>query len=285
MNACLTHKILSIPSSILIYTLQGDGDPPGNARKFVKKLLTSENAGNNILSEMRYALLGLGDTNYTNFAGGPKRLERAMKKQGATSFYETAFADDGTDLEGTVEPWIEGLFEGGALEKFLRDYEKMRFLPPYSGDISPLTGMKTTPSPISDITDVNTKKYSELKTEEDEESDSSDLFIPDLLRDTTLALTNLSLPPLFPIHLQLQYEEDSSVPEYLVENAVPHSVAAGDVIYCNISEAKSLTRNDAIKHCIEMKFTSDNLFPYSPGDSFGICCQNSSSEVEWLIKR
>lgn len=94
---------------VFVCSTTGDGEVPGNARKFMRILCRKTHA-TALLGNLRYALLGLGDTNYSTFCGGPKTLERGLKKLGATSFYPAGFADDGTDLELVVEPWIEGLW-------------------------------------------------------------------------------------------------------------------------------------------------------------------------------
>lgn len=64
----------------------------------------------NYLSNMEYALLGLGDTNYTTFLGYPKSVERQLNKMGAKQFYKSGWADDAVGLEIVVDPWIEGLW-------------------------------------------------------------------------------------------------------------------------------------------------------------------------------
>ena len=61
------------------------------------------------LSKVEYALLGLGDTNYTTFLGFPKSVERQLAKLGAKQFYKSGWADDAVGLEIVVDPWIEGL--------------------------------------------------------------------------------------------------------------------------------------------------------------------------------
>ena len=105
---------------ILINACLGDGELPENARKFVRSI-GKKSLPDNYLEHLSYALLGLGDTNYSTFCGGPKRLEKALKSRGALCFYSTAFADDGVDLEETVEPWIDGLFP--ALEAYFAAFK------------------------------------------------------------------------------------------------------------------------------------------------------------------
>lgn len=55
-----------------------------------------------ILSNVKFAMLGLGDSNYDVFNGGAKKVEQALKKAGAKPFVPTALADDGT---GFFAPW------------------------------------------------------------------------------------------------------------------------------------------------------------------------------------
>ena len=62
------------------------------------------------LSGMEYALLGLGDTNYTTYLGFPKGVEKQLQKLGARQFYKSGFADDAVGLETVVDPWIENLW-------------------------------------------------------------------------------------------------------------------------------------------------------------------------------
>lgn len=50
---------------IVITSSTGDGDPPDNAIKFWREIRKMEGC----LNHLDYALLGLGDTNYTNFCG------------------------------------------------------------------------------------------------------------------------------------------------------------------------------------------------------------------------
>lgn len=78
----------------MVSSTTGDGDQPENAeplwRKIKKKSLNPDH-----LNKLRFTILGLGDSNYSQFCNGPKTLHRRMVDLGATTFYEPDWADDG----------------------------------------------------------------------------------------------------------------------------------------------------------------------------------------------
>ena len=92
---------------IIVTSSTGQGDPPENAVKFQRALLADEKPD---LSNIKYTILGLGDTNYENYQGFPKRVEKLMKEAGAQEFYERGAADEAEGLEEVVEPWMENLW-------------------------------------------------------------------------------------------------------------------------------------------------------------------------------
>jgi len=93
---------------VFICSTTGDGDLPETAFKFWNKLKRlNEDSG--FLKKMKYALLGLGDTNYTTFCGGPKQLHKKFQELGAECFYGPFWADDGTGLDLEVEPFKDGM--------------------------------------------------------------------------------------------------------------------------------------------------------------------------------
>ncbi|KAH7644757.1 methionine synthase / sulfite reductase-like protein [Dermatophagoides farinae] len=95
----------SINQSILF-----PSDPPDKATKFFRWLrrLKRENKQTEF-KHLTYALLGLGDTNYDNFANFSKQLNKFFKELGAIPYIEPAFADDAVGLELVTEPFIENL--------------------------------------------------------------------------------------------------------------------------------------------------------------------------------
>ena len=92
--------------------------------KFWRKL-RPKSLSSTFLSQLQYALLGLGDTNYNQFCAGPKQLHRRLQELGAATLLAPAWADDGTGLEEVVEPWMEQLWQAlaapGGLEGGMAD--------------------------------------------------------------------------------------------------------------------------------------------------------------------
>lgn len=94
---------------VFVCSTTGDGEVPETAFRCWNKLkrITSEtNPG--FLKNLNYALLGLGDTNYTTFAGGPKLFHKKFTELGANCFFGPFYADDGTGMDLVVEPFKEG---------------------------------------------------------------------------------------------------------------------------------------------------------------------------------
>ncbi|KAJ1962588.1 hypothetical protein GGI12_002562 [Dipsacomyces acuminosporus] len=95
---------------VFVVSTTGDGDPPDNSARFWRILRKAARANAKAYSHLRYAILGLGDTNYSNFCNTAQRLDKQLQATGATAFYPKGLADDATGLEEVVEPWIDGLW-------------------------------------------------------------------------------------------------------------------------------------------------------------------------------
>lgn len=70
----------------------GDGDSPDNSLKFWRFL--RRNKDKSYFANTRFTVLGLGDSNYSNFNNSGKKLEKKFKDLGAQVFYEKGLADD-----------------------------------------------------------------------------------------------------------------------------------------------------------------------------------------------
>ncbi|KAJ2030209.1 hypothetical protein H4S03_007138 [Coemansia sp. S3946] len=99
-----------VQTAVFVVSTTGDGDPPDNSARFWRILRKATRGKSMAYSHLRYAILGLGDTNYSNFCNTAQRLDKQLLEAGATAFYPKGLADDGTGLEEVVESWIEGLW-------------------------------------------------------------------------------------------------------------------------------------------------------------------------------
>ena len=86
----------------IVISTQGDGDPPDDARAFVEFLLGKRAPR---LPELKFSVLGLGDSSYPKFCEIGRRLDARLEELGATRWQDRADAD--LDLETIADPWIE----------------------------------------------------------------------------------------------------------------------------------------------------------------------------------
>ncbi|RUS90069.1 hypothetical protein EGW08_002182 [Elysia chlorotica] len=101
---------------VIVVSTTGDGDPPPNAEKFMRRI-KKRILSSTYLSHLHYALLGLGDSNYSNFCRCGRDMNTRLEALGAQAFYPPGFADDGVGLEVVADPWLKDLYP--ALQNFL----------------------------------------------------------------------------------------------------------------------------------------------------------------------
>ncbi|CAG8542170.1 10965_t:CDS:2 [Diversispora eburnea] len=94
---------------IFVTSSTGDGDPPDNSTKFFRYMRKIKSK--TFLSHAKFTILGLGDTNYSNFNNTAKRLEKRLLEFGASPFYTKGLADDAVGLELVVDSWIANLWD------------------------------------------------------------------------------------------------------------------------------------------------------------------------------
>ncbi|TMS34194.1 hypothetical protein L596_001833 [Steinernema carpocapsae] len=98
------------PLVVIVISSTGDGDPPENASRFMRRICRKTLPAD-FLANTRFALLGLGDSNYSTYQGVPKKLEKQLLALGAKSILKRGEADDQVGLELVVEPWIKLLHD------------------------------------------------------------------------------------------------------------------------------------------------------------------------------
>ena len=84
----------------IVISTQGDGDPPDDARAFVEHLRGKRAPA---LAELRFAVLGLGDSSYPQFNAVGRLLDERLAELGAQRLFARGEAD--LDIETVADPW------------------------------------------------------------------------------------------------------------------------------------------------------------------------------------
>ncbi|MFY0523626.1 assimilatory sulfite reductase (NADPH) flavoprotein subunit [Archangium gephyra] len=103
------YPVRELKNERLLYVVistQGDGDPPDDARGFFD-FVRSKRAP--ALGQLRFAVLGLGDSSYPKFCEIGRVLDERFAELGAARLFTRAECD--VDFEPVAEPWL-----GHALE-------------------------------------------------------------------------------------------------------------------------------------------------------------------------
>ena len=113
---------------VLVVSSTGDGEIPDNGVSFYKWLETQEEGE---LFGTKYALLGLGDSNYFKYQCAPKRFDRLLDALGATPLVPRGAADEQEGLDKVIKPWMEALWIPlqQALQHLEEHYNPVRTLP------------------------------------------------------------------------------------------------------------------------------------------------------------
>ncbi len=92
--------------AIVVSSTWGDGDPPDNAANFWS-WLQSDAAPR--LESLQFAVLGLGDKNYSEFCGAAKKFDSRLENLGARRLVPRGECD--ADYETAAKNWVDGLWE------------------------------------------------------------------------------------------------------------------------------------------------------------------------------
>jgi sulfite reductase (NADPH) flavoprotein alpha-component len=91
--------------AIIISSTWGEGDPPDNAAGFWSWLNA---AGAPRLEQLQFAVLGLGDRNYSEFCGAAKKFDERLAALGANRLVPRGECD--VDYESPAKSWMETLW-------------------------------------------------------------------------------------------------------------------------------------------------------------------------------
>lgn len=96
---------------VFVVATTGQGDPPNNMRQFWR-LLLRKYLPTTLLSNVKYGILGLGDSSYQKFNFAAKKLNRRLMQLGAKELLPIGLADDQHDLgiDAVVDSWLEEMW-------------------------------------------------------------------------------------------------------------------------------------------------------------------------------
>ena len=99
------YPLRELASERLLYVVistQGEGDPPDDARGFVE-FIASRRAPR--LAQLKYAVLGLGDSSYPQFCAIGNAIDARFAELGASRLFARGEAD--LDIDAVAVPWAE----------------------------------------------------------------------------------------------------------------------------------------------------------------------------------
>jgi sulfite reductase (NADPH) flavoprotein alpha-component len=91
---------------VIVTSTWGEGDPPDNALEFWN-FIKAEDAPK--LNHLRYSVLALGDSSYSEFCGAGKNFDERLAALGATRFHERIDCD--VDYEEPSELWGRAMWD------------------------------------------------------------------------------------------------------------------------------------------------------------------------------
>jgi sulfite reductase alpha subunit-like flavoprotein len=77
---------------IIITSTYGNGDSPENAAQFWR-YIKNRKLNNEYFKNMKYIILGLGDSNYADYCGFAKKIDKRLLDLNASKIYDTSYMD------------------------------------------------------------------------------------------------------------------------------------------------------------------------------------------------
>jgi sulfite reductase (NADPH) flavoprotein alpha-component len=106
LNDFETANLAAANKTVIISSTWGDGEPPDNAVNFWS-WLNAESAPR--LENLQFAVLGLGDKNYSDFCGASKKFDARLEALGAKRLAPRGECD--VDYEAAAKNWIDELWD------------------------------------------------------------------------------------------------------------------------------------------------------------------------------
>ena len=95
-------------NSLFLVATYGEGEPTDNAKPFNEWLNTL--ADSDMVKGLRFAVFGLGNTQYEHYNSFAKELDAKLLDLGASRFMELGLGNDDDDIRGDFEQWSSKLW-------------------------------------------------------------------------------------------------------------------------------------------------------------------------------
>ncbi|KAI7825755.1 flavoprotein-like protein [Gamsiella multidivaricata] len=287
---------------VFVVSTTGDGDPPDNSTKFWRHLRKLKGVG---LTKAKYAILGLGDTNYDNFCQTAKRLDTRLQELGASPFYARGLADDATGLEETVDPWIMNLWPALAhqvicaptihdlpqphLNKEEEQIVKHIIEAERKEHEHQSSSPKAPPASPSAVKDKGTMESLIKGVESLSVATEKTPIVPATGHTINVDFsvmanhTNLTALPRVP-NANLKIVDADSTTTSTTTGGIPSFIQTPSrLMLAKINSIQCLTPADALKRTLSIEFGFEDDVEYAPGDSFGIWAPNDESLVRGVF--
>ncbi|XP_025112835.1 NADPH-dependent diflavin oxidoreductase 1-like isoform X3 [Pomacea canaliculata] len=112
LDAYPVAQLLKEKVAVIVCATTGQGDPPDNMKIFWRFIMR-KNLPVQSLSNLQYAVLGLGDSSYPKFNFVSKKLHKRLEQIGAHALVNVGLADEQHDLgsDAVIDPWISQLWD------------------------------------------------------------------------------------------------------------------------------------------------------------------------------
>ena len=102
--------LAALPFAVIITSTFGDGEPPASAAAFHAALMADDAPA---FGDLKFAVCGLGDTNYPKFCQCAKDIDARLEELGAVRIADRVDCD--VDYEEPLGGWIESVFSNEEL--------------------------------------------------------------------------------------------------------------------------------------------------------------------------
>jgi len=267
------------PGTVVLFCVSstGDGDAPDNCDMFLTRLKrkTKKSTANEpVLAGTQYAVLGLGDQNYSAFMAIPRMFSTIMDKGGAKVFKKRLEADDTLGLYEQVDAWVDTMWTD--LDKAITRAKGARESP------QDFVNSETLIGDTYGNDDMNKSAVAVAKKVEEE-----------VKITTTKKIEYKGIPALQPKRVRITFSNNKSSDAVTDEAKNGKEVVAtrDSPFYAKIATRKVLTNtdNETDRRVIHLEFDcenkNDSLENYEPGDSIAVLPKNDSALVSKLLIR